>query len=145
MQAMSKTGLDALVFRCLYLAQVGPKGPTTALETRHSLAQAGPKGPATTSRSDSSDLWKITSCCEAFSKDFLGGPRAPLIHVFLHGPAHVIYHGFRFHLRSFPLKVLFKPSGKTHRFPSPQFCDPQLAPQLGIIWALDPNPYIPGF
>ena len=66
------------------------------------------------------------------------GPSGPLTLNFLIGPAPVFTKDFGYPL-GFPFKLSFEPSGNTPNRPSPlSRSDPQLAPQLGIIWALVP-------
>ena len=43
------------------------------------------------------DLKTGKSAARPFLMGFPGGPWAPLIHGFLYGPAHAIYHGLRTH------------------------------------------------
>ena len=66
------------------------------------------------------------------------GALGPPLNLFLYGPAHVVYHGFRIHLRSFPFNMLFSQVATPLSSPRP-FLDPQLAPQLGITRALVPT------
>ena len=87
------------------------------------------------------DLTKRASCSKACFKRISLGAFGPPLNIFLYGPAHAIYHGFRTHKGSSLLICCFSQVATPLSSPRP-FLDPQLAPQLGIK-GVGSIPYIP--
>ena len=99
------------------------------------LAQANPKGLAPSKTTDWA-TWEKQVDPKALS---CRGPSGPLTLNFLIGPAPVFTKDLGNPFLAFPLSDLLSQVANLLSAPRPSAVeDPQLAPQLGIVWALDP-------